>query len=858
MSDYNVIDTAVERIMKESFIQYSMAVIVSRALPDVRDGLKPVHRRILYTMYENGLTPDQPYRKCADTVGSVLGKYHPHGDASVYDALVRLAQSFSLRYPLVDGHGNFGSVDGDPPAAYRYTEAKMAKMSMNMLTDINKNTVDFQSNYDDRLKEPVVLPSRFPNLLCNGSTGSAVGMATNIPPHNLHEIIEGMKCVMKNPDCSLDELMEHVKGPDFPTGGIIMGRAGIRAAYATGRGKITLRSQTSIEEINGRNCIIVTEIPYMVNKARLCVSIADLVKDKRIDGIHDLNDESGKDGIRIVIKLTKDANPQVVLNKLFSYTQLQDTVGVNMLALVNGIPKILTLKECLEQYIDFQVDVIRRRTQFDLKKAKEREHILQGLVIALDNIDEVVEILRSSKTIAEGKQRLMDRFDLTEIQADHIVNMTLGKLTGMERQKLLDELAELKIKIADLEDILANHQRVLDIIIEEVEAIQEKFGDERRTRIENVSGEVDIEDLIPEEESFVTYTKGGYIKRTPISEYHAQKRGGKGVTGMKQREDDYVEEMYTCSTHDFMLFISNKGIMYKLKCYELPEGSKASRGTNIVNILPLENDEKIAAMIKTDSFEDGKFIVMVTKNGKIKRTPLSSYKNVRKNGLRAIGLDEGDEIEGVRMTSGKNQLIVATHNGYAIRVNETDIREMSRTAHGVRAIKLREGDYVVSMARVRDGAAVLTVAENGLGRRVALENYRVQRRGGYGMMNYKNGDVCGIKVVDDEDDIIMISTDGVVIRIRACDISVMGRYSKGVRLMRVSEDGKVVAFTRTEHEEDAEITEVEQASAEDIAQAAEEEANEVVTEDVAPDDEDAADDGNDEEDEISEDDGDEE
>ncbi len=854
MSDYNVIDTDVERIMKESFIQYSMAVIVSRALPDVRDGLKPVHRRILYTMYENGLTPDQPYRKCADTVGSVLGKYHPHGDASVYDALVRLAQSFSLRYPLVDGHGNFGSVDGDPPAAYRYTEAKMAKMSMNMLTDINKNTVDFQSNYDDRLKEPVVLPSRFPNLLCNGSTGIAVGMATNIPPHNLHEIIEGMKCVMKNPDCSLDELMQHVQGPDFPTGGIIMGRAGIRAAYATGKGKITLRSQTTIEEINGRNCIIVTEIPYMVNKARLCVSIADLVKEKRIEGIHDLNDESGKDGMRIVIKLKKDANPQVVLNKLFSYTQLQDTVGVNMLALVNGIPKILTLKECLEQYIDFQVDVIRRRTQFDLKKAKEREHILQGLVIALDNIDEVVEILRSSKTIAEGKQRLMDRFDLTEVQADHIVNMTLGKLTGMERQKLLDELAELKIKIADLEDILANHQRVLDIIIEEVEAIQEKFGDERRTRIENVSGEVDIEDLIPEEESFVTYTKGGYIKRTPISEYHAQKRGGKGVTGMKQREDDYVEEMYTCSTHDFMLFISNKGIMYKLKCYELPEGSKASRGTNIVNVLPLENDEKIAAMIKTDSFDEGKFIVMVTKNGKIKRTPLSSYKNVRKNGLRAIGLDEGDEIEGVRMTSGKNQLIIATHNGYAIRVNETDIREMSRTAHGVKAIKLREGDYVVSMARVRDGATVLTVAENGLGRRVALENYRIQRRGGYGMMNYKNGGVCGIKVVDDEDDIIMISTDGVVIRIRACDISIMGRYSKGVRLMRVSEDGKVVAFTRTEHEEDAEISEVEQASAEDIAQAAEEEAAEVVAEDVAPDDEEAIDDGNDEEDDVSTDD----
>ncbi len=845
LSDYNVIDTDVEKIMKESFIQYSMAVIVSRALPDVRDGLKPVHRRILYTMYENGLTPDQPYRKCADTVGSVLGKYHPHGDASVYDALVRLAQSFSLRYPLVDGHGNFGSVDGDPPAAYRYTEAKMAKMSMNMLTDINKETVDFQSNYDDRLKEPVVLPSRFPNLLCNGSTGIAVGMATNIPPHNLHEIIEGMKCVMKNPDCTLDELMEHVKGPDFPTGGIIMGRAGIRAAYATGKGKITLRSQTSIEEINGRNCIIVTEIPYMVNKARLCVSIADLVKDKRIDGIHDLNDESGKDGMRIVIKLKKDANPQVVLNKLFSYTQLQDTVGVIMLALVNGIPKVLTLKECLEQYIDFQVEVIRRRTQFDLKKAKEREHILQGLVTALDNIDEVIEIMKSSKNVPQAKERLCERFGLSEVQADHIAQMTLGRLTGLERQKIIDELAEIKLKVADLEDILANHHRVLDIIIEEVEQIQDKFGDERRTRIENVSGEVDIEDLIPEEESFVTYTKDGYIKRTPISEYHAQKRGGKGVTGMKQREDDYVEEMYTCSTHDFMLFISNKGIMYKLKCYELPEGSKASRGTNIVNVLPLENDEKIAAMIKTDSFDEGKYIVMVTKNGKIKRTPLSSYKNVRKNGLRAIGLDEGDEIEGVRMTSGKNQLIVATHNGYAIRINETDIRQMSRTAHGVRAIKLRDGDYVVSMARVRDGAAVLTVAENGLGRRVALENYRIQRRGGYGMMNYKNGGVCGIKVVDDEDDIIMISTDGVVIRIRACDISIMGRYSKGVRLMKVSEEGKVVAFTRTEHEEDAEISEVEQASAEDIAQAAEEEANEVLTEDEAPDDEDAVDDGND-------------
>ena len=816
MIDHNIIESDVEKIMKESFIQYSMAVIVSRALPDVRDGLKPVHRRILYTMYENGLTPDQQYRKCADTVGSVLGKYHPHGDASVYDALVRLAQSFSMRYPLVDGHGNFGSVDGDPPAAYRYTEAKMAKMSVNMLTDINKKTVDFQPNYDDRLQEPVVLPSRFPNLLCNGSVGIAVGMATNIPPHNLHEVIEGMKTVMKNPDCTLDELMESIQGPDFPTGGIIMGRAGIRAAYGTGRGKITLRSKTSIEEIKGRNCIIVTEIPYMVNKARLCVAIADLVKEKRIEGIHDLRDETGKDGMRIVIELKKDANPELVLNKLFSYTQLQDTVGVIMLALVNGVPKILTLKEMLEQYIDFQVDVIERRTRFDLKKAKEREHILQGLVIALDNIDEVIEIMKTSKNVPEAKERLCSRFGLTDIQADHIAQMTLGRLTGLERQKIIDELAEIQLKVADLEDILANHQRVLDIIIEEVEAIQDKFGDKRRTAIENVSGELDIEDLIPVEENVVTYTNAGYIKRMPVSEYKAQKRGGKGITGMKQREDDFIDELQICSSHDEILFISNRGIMYKLKCYELPEGSRTSRGTNIVNLLQLSEGEKIAAMIKTEDFAEGKFIVMATKNGKIKRTPLNAYKNVRKHGLIAIGLDEGDEIAGVRMTYGDNELIIATHDGNAIRIKETDARLMSRTAHGVRAIRLSEGDYVVSMARVREGASVLTVSEHGLGRRVDLENYRIQKRGGKGLTNYKNGDVCGIKVVDDEDDIVMISSDGIVIRIRACDISLMGRYSKGVRLMRVADDVKVVAFTRTEHDDEAETEEVEQATQEEI------------------------------------------
>lgn len=840
----HVIDNDIDKVMRESFIQYSMAVIVSRALPDVRDGLKPVHRRILYTMFENGLTPEKPYRKCADTVGSVLGKYHPHGDASVYDALVRMAQSFSLRYPMVDGHGNFGSVDGDPPAAYRYTEAKMAKMSMHMLTDINKDTVDYQPNYDDRLKEPQVLPSRFPNLLCNGSTGIAVGMATNIPPHNLNEVIDAMKLVVKNPDCTLDELMECIKGPDFPTGGIIMGRAGIRAAYGTGKGKITLRAKTSIEEIKGRNCIIVHEIPYMVNKARLVESIANLVKDKRVDGIHDLRDESGRQGMRIVVELKKDAIPQVVLNKLFSYTQLQDTVGVIMLALVNGVPKTLTLKQCLEEYLNFQVDVIERRTRYDLKKAKERDHILRGLVIALDNIDEVIDIMKTSKNVPEGKERLIKRFDLTEIQADHIANMTLGKLTGMERQKILDEMLEIEAKIADYEDILANHDRVLGIIIEEVEAIQQKFGDERRTQIENVSGEVDIEDLIPVEDNVVTLSNNGYIKRMPVSAYKAQHRGGRGVTGMKQREDDFVNEMYICSTHDHLLFITNKGVMYRLKCYELPEGSKASRGVNIVNILPLAEDEKIAAMIKTSDFDEGKYIVMVTKHGKIKRTALPQYRNVRKNGLIAIGLDEGDEIAGVRMTNGENQLIVATHNGMAIRIDEHDARPMSRSAHGVRVIKLRDDDYVVSIARVRDDATVLTVSDKGLGRRSSLDAYRVQRRGGFGMLNYKvseeKGYVCGIKVVDEEDDIIMISDEGVIIRLLASDVRVMGRYATGVRMMRLGGDSKVVAFTRAEHDESAEIAKVEQPSEEELKQEelnAKAEENAEVVVDEAPDDE---------------------
>ena len=837
--DNKLIVRDIEKEMKSSFIQYSMAVIVSRALPDVRDGLKPVHRRILYTLHENGITPDKAYRKCADTVGAVLGRYHPHGDASVYDALVRMAQSFSLRYPLVDGHGNFGSVDGDPPAAYRYTEAKMAKMSVHMLTDINKETVPFMPNYDDRLKEPQVLPSRFPQLLVNGSTGIAVGMATNIPPHNLSEVVDALSLLVENPDCTLDDLMGCIQGPDFPTGGIIMGRAGIRAAYATGRGKIILRAKTSIEEIKGRNCIIVHEIPYMVNKSRLLESIANLVKDKRIDGIHDLRDESDRNGMRIVVELKKDAIPQVVLNKLFSYTQLQDTVGAIMLALVDGVPKILTLKQMLEHYLDFQVEVIENRTRFDLKKAKDRAHILQGYCLAIDNIDEVINILRSSKTIQEGKQRLLERFKdedmaillgdteltehtkgLTEVQADEIVKMRLGQLTGLERQKIVDEFNALKEKIADYEDILANHDRVLQIILDEVNEIKNKFGDERRTTIENVSGEVDIEDLIPVEDNVVTLTNNGYIKRMPVSVYKAQNRGGRGVSGMKQREDDFVSEMFICSTHDHVLFITNKGIMYKLKCYEIPEGTKASRGTNIINILPLTEGEHIAQMIKTEDFDDGKYIIMVTKNGKIKRTALSQYKNVRKNGLIAIGIDDGDEIMGVRMTDGSNEVIVATHDGKAIRINEGQMRPMSRTAHGVRAIKLREGDYVVSMARVREGATVLTVSDKGLGRRSSLDSYRIQNRGGYGMLNYKVSDkkgyVCGIKVVDDDDDIIMISSDGIVIRLRANDIRVMGRYATGVRLMKLKEDTHVVTFTRAEHDDSAEIAEVEQPSEEEL------------------------------------------
>lgn len=839
------IDRDIEKEMRESFLQYSMSVIVSRALPDVRDGLKPVHRRILYTMHENGLTPDKEYRKCADTVGSVLGRYHPHGDASVYDALVRLAQSFSLRYPLVDGHGNFGSLDGDPPAAYRYTEARMGRMTLDMLTDIGKDTVDFSTNYDDRLKEPVVLPSRFPNLIVNGSVGIAVGMATNIPPHNLTETVNAVQALIKNPDCTLDELMEHIKGPDFPTGGVIMGRAGIRAAYATGKGKIILRGRAEIEEEKNRHRIIISEIPYMVNKKTMIEKIAELAKDKRIDGISAVRDESDKDNaVRVVIELKKDAVPQVVLNRLYQFTQLQDTVGVNLLALVKGEPKILSLKQMIQEYIDFQVEVIRRRTKFDLDKAEARAHILEGMVIASENIEEVIKICRTSENIGEIKARLSERFGLSEAQAEAIAQMRMYQLSNMERHKIEDELAELRVKITEFREILADHEKVLGIVSGELEDIKKKYGDERRTAIENVSGEVDVEDLIPVEDCVVTLTNIGYIKRQPISEYKIQKRGGKGVSSLKQREEDFVQEMFISSTHDDVLFISNKGIMYKLRCFEIAEGSKQSRGTNVINMLPLAEDEKIAAMIKTSDYDEGKFLIMVTKDGKIKRTPLSAYKSVRKNGLRAVGLDEGDEIAGVRLTDGSAQLIIATRNGFAIRIEESQMRPMSRTAHGVKAIKLREGDRVVSMARVREGASVLTVTEKGLGRRVALADYRIQNRGGYGMLNYKASDekgyVCGIKIVDEEDDIILIATDGVIIRIRACDIRVMSRYATGVRLMRVTGDDKVVAFTRTEHDDSAETAAVEQPSEEEIAremeEAENEEKSEVITEETEIDD----------------------
>lgn len=856
-----LIQVDIEKEMRESFLQYSMAVLVSRALPDVRDGMKPVHRRIIYTMNEADNTSSKPYRKCAYTVGEVLGKYHPHGDASVYDALVRLAQDFSMRYPLIDGHGNFGSVDGDPPAAYRYTEARMAKIASELLKDIKKDTIDWGKNYDDKLDEPTVLPVKFPNLLVNGSVGIAVGMATNIPPHNLNEVCDAIVARMDNPECGIEEILQYIKGPDFPTGGIIMGYSGIRSAYYTGRGKITLRGKAEIVEEGNHSRIIVTEIPYMVNKSKLLETTGQLMRDKRIEGISNLRDESDKDGMRIVYELKRDVNAQVVLNKLYSFTQLQDTVGVIMIALVNGEPKQLTLLEILDNYIAFQKQIITRRTAFDLKKARERAHILQGFLLAIDNIDEVISILRSSKSVQEGKERLMERFKeddlakllqramgenykdvhfeheigLSEEQADAIVQMRLGQLTGLERDKVISELAEIMEKINDFLDILSSDERVKEIIKEEITAIKEKYGDERRTAIEPISGEVDIEDLIPEEECVLTYTNIGYIKRQPVDVYNLQKRGGKGVSGMKQREEDFVEDMFISSTHDNILFITNYGNMYKLKCYEVPEGSKQSRGTNIVNLLQLDEGERIAAMMKTSDFSENKYFICVTKYGKIKRTPLYDFRNVRKNGLRAITLAEGDEIAAAHLTEGDSSIIIATHLGMAIHFSEDKIRSMGRLAAGVRAIKLREDDYIVGAAKVySDDMRILTVTDKGYGRLSALSDYRMQNRGGNGLKNYKirddRGYVCGIRSIQADDDVILISTDGVIIRIRANDLRVMRRTGLGVRVMNLSDEDRVVTFTRTEHDETADIEEVEQASDEEIA-AAEAEAEAEVIED---------------------------
>ena len=807
-SGTKVIERDVKKEIETAFLDYSMSVIVARALPDVRDGLKPVHRRILYTMYENGLSPDKPYRKCADTVGSVLGRYHPHGDASVYDALVRLAQDFSMRYMLVDGHGNFGSVDGDPPAAYRYTESRMSKIAVEMLQDIDKETVDFMPNYDDRLKEPVVLPSHFPNLLVNGSTGIAVGMATNIPPHNMGEVIDGMCCLIDHPDASLDELMQYIKGPDFPTGAIIMGRAGIRAAYATGRGRITVRARAEIEEEkNGRFSIVVTEIPYQVNKARLIESIATLVKEKRIDGISNVEDHSDRQGMRIVITVKRDASPQIVLNKLYTFTQMQTTFGVIMLAIVNGEPKTLTLKEILQNYIDFQEDVVTRRTRFELKKAEDRAHILEGLKIAVDFIDEVVSIIRTSKDRAQARQRMTERFGLDDVQTQAIVQMQLGALTGLDRQKLEDELGALHLKIEDLKDILANESRVLAIVKEEALAVKAKFNDERRTEIAAISGEVDIEDLIPEEECVLTLTNFGYIKRQKADTYRTQRRGGRGVSGMTRREEDVATEMFVINSHDYVMFFTDLGRVYRLKCYEVPEGARTSKGMNIANLLPIAQDERVTSMIRVPKLDEDGYLVMVTRRGVIKRTPLSAFQTTRKGGVIAIDLDEGDELCWVRLTNGSDDLLVATKKGMAIRFSENDVRAMGRTARGVKALTLKEGDCVVGMSVVREGGLVLTVSETGYGRLSSTDDYRIQSRGGKGLTNYhveKYGDVAAIKVVDLDDDVILIASDGVIIRIRANSIRECARPSKGVRVMRLNEGSRVVTLARTAHEEDEE------------------------------------------------------
>ena len=804
-----IIDVDLEKEMRKSYIDYAMSVIVSRALPDVRDGLKPVHRRILYAMYEDNLTADKPYRKSATTVGNVLGRYHPHGDASVYDALVRLAQDFSLRYPLVDGHGNFGSVDGDPPAAYRYTEARMAKLAANMLSDIEKDTVDFVPNYDDKMKEPFVLPSRFPNLLVNGSSGIAVGMATNIPPHNLREVCQAICYVIDNPEATLEDICRFIKGPDFPTGGIIMGRAGIRAAYATGRGRIIVRCRAEIEEHGqGRFRIVITELPYMVNKARLIENIADLHKERRVEGITDLRDESDRDGMRIVIELRRDANPQVVLNQLYQYTQMQETFSVINLALIHNQsqPRVLTLREMLDEYIRFQYEVVERRTRYDLRRAQERAHILEGLKIACENIDEVIRIIRQSYD--DAKVRLMERFDLSDVQAQAILDMRLGRLQGLEVEKIENELEALHKKIAEYEDILAHAEKIYAIVKQELTEICEKFGDERRTEISMVENELDIEDLIEEEQCAYTLTRLGYIKRLPVSAYRTQKRGGRGITAMATREEDIVETVFTASTHDHVLFFTNLGKVLRLKGYMIPEASRTSKGTNIVNLLQLEGGERVTAMIPIKEFCDEAYVFFATKQGVVKRTHLSDLHTARKAGVRVITLNEGDELIGVRLTDGQDKVILCTHDGRGIRFDEKEVRTMGRSAAGVRGIRLSEGDYVVGVACDSEGQYLLTVTENGYGKLTSPREFTEHHRGGGGIIAHnltdKTGPLAGIKSVDTYNDILLITDEGVIIRTGVETIRVCSRSSQGVKLMRLDEGVKLISLAKADKEDDAE------------------------------------------------------
>ena len=814
----NIVPVEITDEVKQSMLQYSMSVLVGRALPDVRDGLKPVHRRILYTMYENGLTPDSKYRKCADTVGTVLGRYHPHGDASVYDAMVRMAQDFSLRYPLIDGHGNFGNIDGYPAAAYRYTESKMNRLSHSMLDDIKKDTVNMLPNYDDRLEEPEVLPVRFPQLLVNGSSGIAVGMATEIPPHNLGEVIDAMCCLIDNPDADLPELCEHIKGPDFPTGGIIMGRSGIRAAYATGRGKIVVRGKAEIEETkNGKFRIVITEIPYKVRKKDLVKHIYDLAAEKKIEGIDDVVDYSSKrdGGMRIVVDIKRDASPQVVLNKIYSYTALQSTFGAILLAIVNGKPQILTLKEMLQNSIDFQYEIIRRRTEFDRKKAAERAHILEALKTALDFIDEVIAIIRNSKTIAESKQALTDRFGFDDVQTTAIVQMQLGKLAGLEKQKILDELQEKLDFIKECDEILASRTRILDIVKTEAFNLRDKFSDDRRTEISDVAGEVDIEDLIPLEECVITKTVNGYIKRLPSDTYNVQHRGGRGITGMTTREEDRVENMFVCSSHDRIMLFSNLGRVYRIKAYEIPEGSRTAKGMNLVNVVPLMAGEKINVIIPvTATDEDERYICMITRQGVVKRTKLSDFKNTRKSGIIAISIDEGDELAHVRMTDGNNNLLVATKKGKAIHFNEHQVRSMGRTARGVKAMNMADDDIVVDMALCKEDTRILTVTETGYGRISPISHYRLQSRGGKGLTNYrveKYGDVAAVLPIEKNEDIIMIASNGIVIRIFGDTISEFARPAKGVRVMKVAEGERILSVAKAEHDE-AEVNDTPEAA----------------------------------------------